>query len=555
MTLDRSADNVHEDDSHPDVNMHHLAPRTLPLLLTLMLPWSAAAEPFHWTDDGRIAAALDAGGIDETEALWLDFLRHFEPDELPLAYRGEQRPGLSCGTGLVLALNRAWETFSPAQQARMAPRVRPMATVTPPPPDTMEDDTCWGAYGEHRVAGEHFVVEWDGNTVSEAVAENFLAALEHSWEVEVEELGWRAPDGSDDYLMLTFISDDDWGGAYTTVDMCNGELLPYIVASSGSFAGGTWYQDMACHEFNHAMQFGYSYAHEFWWWEATATYIEDDVYPTHEGWSPYISGYTQNPWMAMNANSDYDYDRFMHMYGMAIFGFYLDQHVGGEDIVRQTWAATEGSYQQYSTTLEDLSEELGFDWDEAYEGFMIANTVMDYDDRQYYPNLDIERTVGSLPSDGESSENAPESLGQNYLRFNTNEASDDEPDLWLEFEGDEDGDWIVLLVGTEDDEVIEVVRLELEDGEGEGRLAAFGAFDRAYLVVSPTKFSTSAFDYSWTAEAVAPEPEADDDDDDGDDDKQLLAGEGCECSQATPSTSTGVLVATFLALLAVIRRR
>ena len=536
--------------------MHRLAALGPLLLLTLLLASTASAGPTYWTDGGRIAAALHAGEIDETDALWLGFLTHFEPEQLPLAFRGEERPGWHCATGLVMALERSWDAFTPEQKARMAPRVRPLADVIPPPPETLEDNTCWGQYGDHRVMGDHFAVEWNGDTVSEAVAENFLEALETSWEVEVEELGWREPEGSDEYLMFTFIDDSDWGGAYTTVDMCNGDLLPYIVASSASFQGGTWYQDMAAHEFNHSMQFGYSFAHEFWWWEATATYIEDDVYPTHESWSPYISGYTQNPWMAMNTNSDTDYDRFMHMYGMAIFAFYLDQHVGGEDIVRQTWAATEGSHDQYTTTLEDLSEELEYDWDEAYQGFMVVNTVMDYDDRGYYPPLDIERTVGALPTDGDASAGTtPESHGQNYIRFDTDEALDDEPDLWIEFEGDEDGQWIVVLVGTEDDEVVEVVSLDVEDGEGAGRLEDFGDFDRAYMVVSPTRRSQSAFEYSWTAETIEALPEEDDDDDEGDDDTVLHPGESCQCSQVSPRPLAGALAPVTLASLLLVRRR
>ncbi len=532
-------------------------------LLALLVPWSAsAAGSTFWTDGGRIAAALDAGEIDGTEALWLGYLTHFEPERLPDSFRGEPRPGWHCATGLVMALESSWDSFTPAQQSQMAPRVRPLAAVTPPPPpppETLEDDTCWGQYGEHRVMGDHFVVEWDGNTVNVGTAESFLESLEYSWEKEVEELGWRAPNGSDDYLMLTFISDSEWGGAYTTVDMCNGDLLPYIVASSSSFSDPIWAQDMAAHEFNHAIQFGYSFAHEFWWWEATATYIEDDVFPEHESWAPYIYGFSQNPWMAMNTNSDTDYDRFMHMYGMAIFAFYLDQHVGGEDIVRQTWAATEGSHEQYTTTLEDLAEELEFDWDEAYQGFMVANTVMDYDDREHYPPLDIERTVGSLPTDGEASAGTtPESYGQNYIRFDTDEAEDDEPDLWIEFEGDEDGEWVVVLVGSEDDEVVEVVSLELEDGAGEGRLEGFGDFDRAYMVVSPTRRSLSAFDYSWTAETVEALPQQDDDDDDDgddDDDMTLRPGEGCQCTQSSPRPLAGLLPAAVLGCLLLLRRR
>jgi len=64
--------------------------------------------------------------------------------------------------------------------------------------------------------------------------------------------------------------------------------MPYSVAGRGSFYGGSWFMDMAAHEFNHASQFAYGFGHQFWFWEATATYVEEFVYPTHDGWAPYV---------------------------------------------------------------------------------------------------------------------------------------------------------------------------------------------------------------------------------------------------------------------------
>src|SRR5690606_6033744 len=114
-----------------------------------------------------------------------------------------------------------------------------------------------------------------------------------------EELGWREPAGMSGYRLLVYVSEQNYGGAYTTVESCGGLYMPYIVAGRGSFYGGSWFMDMAAHEFNHASQFAYGFGHQFWFWEATATYVEEFVYPTHDGWAPYVEGYTANPQISM----------------------------------------------------------------------------------------------------------------------------------------------------------------------------------------------------------------------------------------------------------------
>ena len=543
------------------------------LLVALVfgLASSAKAAPQYAVDGGRIAADLDAGVIDEMGALWLSYQLQFEPDSLPARYHEGTAEGWSCGTGLVMDIKDNWARFTPEQRARMTAHLAPWkddlldpsTEMEPPTGDRPPDDTCFGQYGENRVLGDHFSVEWDGNTVSEATAQSFLSALEYSWDVEVDELGWLEPEGSDNWLMMAYIAEGNYGGAYTTVDMCNNHEVPYIVAYEGSFFGGTWYQDMACHEFNHSMQFNYGYTHEFWWWEATATYIEEDVYPFHNSWAPYVSGYSDNPWMAMATSSQQEQASFNHMYGMSILGFYLDEYVGGDDFIRQTWEESSSYGGYYSLSIPTLMEDMGLDWREIYAGFIATNTVMEYHDQDSIPGVDIEERVNDddLPASGQSSSSTePETLGQNYIRIDGDAASNSNPDLLVNFNGGggDTADWIALLVGTEDDEVVEVVDIELdEDANGDGRMEDFGRFDHVWLVVSPMGYAANGEDYEWEADAVPAMGSGDDDDDDDDDtgldDDDDGGGGGCQCQSSNPLAAGGML--PLLALMALLIRR
>ena len=84
--------------------------------------------------------------------------------------------------------------------------------------------------GINRIVTEHFSVEWDGSAISESKAQSFADALEHSWEVEFEELGWRKPNRSGQWLTLAYVSGGNYAGAVTTVEYCGGDYVPYIVA-------------------------------------------------------------------------------------------------------------------------------------------------------------------------------------------------------------------------------------------------------------------------------------------------------------------------------------
>ncbi len=538
--------------------------RVLAILVLLCVSASAHARP------GGVGTP-DAGHIDE---LWRSYLQHFESDDPPEV--GPWR----CSTMLVQQLREQWVHFTPAQRAQMTAHIAPWKAdllespaVQIAPPETRDrEDTCWGQRKANRVTGTHFVVEWDSEDVTEQMALDFLDALETSWDVEVSVLGWQAPPLTDEYFIGAYIEDPGPSGGYCSIDDCGNEWMPYIVAGISSF-DSSWYKGMASHEFNHAMQFGYGRAMNRYWWEASAMYIEPFVFPEEDDWIDYILGYTYYPHLSLSAwDNDHDDPRFAHGYGMVILAMYMDEYVGGPDLVRQTWEESQAYVEDYGLSLQLLAPVLGYDWDVAYRGFMATNTVMDYADGEAFPPVTLEAVADAFPASGAASAGTwPQTQGQNYIQLDTTSLSEKRSDLRLSFRGASHGDWAVLVVGTVGDEVQIVYTMDLDTGVGEQLLEDAGQYERVFLVASPTDDAGDGLHYEWSAEALV-EPEAGDDDDSasgddddsssGDDDdttqpadddsSEVDDGAGCACSQA-PRRAPLVLVCVLVWVVA--RRR
>lgn len=469
----------------------------------------------------------------------------------------------TCVTPLVAELRARADELTPAQRAwatqalmpwksDLNARVAPLR-ATPPPPGAMPTEPCF-SIGENRVTSAHFAVEWDGSTITESVAQGFLDSLEEGYTVQVDELGWREPSQVDDYLVLAYVQSGGSMGAYTTVEECGNGFVPYIVAYSGSFSSRSWAETMAVHELNHALQFSYGFAWEFWWWEATATYIEGQVYPTSDWWAYYVDGYSQNPQLAMNASDQNDQDIFWHMYGMAIWANYMSEYLGGPDAVLATWENAVGAGGYYTFGMRDAFDASGLDLDTAYADFVVRNTVMDYDDQDAIPPVDEVAEVDELPaSDDVSGNNRPQGYGQSYLRF---EAGAGEGDLVVAFDGDPNGQWSVQLVEVSRTEVLRVVTGDIVDGVGTLTMPDFGGED-VMLVASPLRATDDKFAFAWSADLVAPEvldtaedtgaPLA------GDDDTAGEQPSGCGCASTGDVGGLGLGMLLSVATLA--RRR
>jgi hypothetical protein len=282
--------------------------------------------------------------------------------------------------------------------------------------------------------------------------------------------------------------------------------MPYIVAYAGSFSASSgWYKTMAAHEFNHATQFYYGYGQEFYYWEATASWLEEYVYPSQNDWASSIYyGYSQQPHISMNASDQNDNDVFWHMYSMAVWNFYLDEHVGGHDLIQEIWENTPRN-RQYNYWMPDAIEDAGLDFAEVYTGFLATVAVMDFSEERYFSPPD---TADSLPASGAGDRDLPQSLGQSFIRIEDGAAEDGET-VKVTFDGEDGVEWFAVIARGSENNLDTYTTIELdEDGAGTGTIEASDGQD-LYLIVSPMDdavgsdyrwSSAPGFDYEWSAE-------------------------------------------------------
>lgn len=420
----------------------------------------------------------------------------------------------ACHTGLVQAIEQRFGELTPAQQSRVRRALDPSpANGQLPPP---EGAYCVTQNKPARYESEHFIIEYDA-VVSSEDARKFATALEDGLQALVVEQGWRLPDGMDDYKLTAVINAGASGGAYTTTRQCNGIFMPYIVTGRDAFLTD-WYIGMAAHELKHAIQYAYSDAHEFWFWEASATWSEEWSNPELDSWSEYVKGFTDQPWIAMHASSQQNQAVFAHMYGMANWLFYLDHHVGGREIVQDIWAYSDEVSGMYSLSQRDSLEALGWDFLRVYRGFMAANTVVDYDNPESFPRVGAQMVIDALPADGGSQgRTLPQGYGQNYVRFDV--TPDGPSTLDVEVVGHGGVPWAAVLVGGRFGRVEEMVPVDFDDdGVGTASLPDFGRYEEVWLAVSPIAQQETGFAWEFTADAspyVAPETVGGDLDGDG----------------------------------------
>lgn len=464
----------------------------LPLAL-LLFHAPSFASPFPPAADPADASFVRTNLLDR-------FQQAFPLDGGPAAAEAPR-----CLTPLVAELKANWHLFTPEEKRRMTSILTPwkddlLAPIPESPSYATSTFSCLGQQGAYQLRDEHFSVEWNETSLNDEAAE-FLDSLDYAWTVEIDTQGWTPPTGYEDYPILAFVEDEDsYAGAYTSVEYCRSVgYVPYIVAYSGSFHYGTWHEDMAAHEFNHASQFSTAWGPEMWWWEATATYWEENVYPSHNSWDEYITGYTRYPWLGMNSTDDNDYELFYHMYGMAIMGFLLDNHFGGPDLVRDTWLHAGRSSADYGElTLERMLTGMDYEWTDVLYTFMAAATVMDFDEYRSFPDVQIEDTIRELPATGAPSRSShePQSLGQNFFRFDGSLGDAGLP-LQVSFDGDDGPEWHALLVAVSDHSVLEIVPIATDSsGVGTGSIEFQG--DDLYLVVSPQDPDATGNSYNWT---------------------------------------------------------
>ena len=129
----------------------------------------------------------------------------------------------------------------------------------------------------------------------------------------------------------------------------------------------------AAHEFFHAIQFSYNCFERFWLMEATAVWSEDEIYNNINDHYRYMTAWFQNS----SRNID---DESNHMYGSFILFQYIDEHLGGSDMIKAIWEQSRAR----ANSINDISfvsidaalSSIGSNVNTALNSMRIANRIM-----------------------------------------------------------------------------------------------------------------------------------------------------------------------------------
>ncbi len=267
-------------------------------------------------------------------------------------------------------------------------------------------------------------VDVNGNGVPDYV-EEVSRAMEYIWETEIDRFGWAAPPPDEGFggndLYDIYLSDIYGDGTAGYVDGGYGAAVigdhphtaavetrasySYMVldndyAEQGSYnADADEYtaiitpletlQSAAAHEFLHSIQFGYDGEEPAeWLWEATATWIQDEVYgDINDGNDMLVAVYKSPDSCFIAYGGDERAEDEGHWYGMWIFIRYLSENYEHK-IVRSLWEYAR-DYDGFAI-LDMALADVGTTFDEVYRNFALALLIQDFEEWESYPLVRLE---------------------------------------------------------------------------------------------------------------------------------------------------------------------
>ena len=253
-------------------------------------------------------------------------------------------------TTTLLALSRSLPDLGPVQRHR-AEELLARPTDSPDP-----DGSAYTVPEHTPFCSVHFCIHYvtstaDAPSLTDANAngvpdyvEQVGAVGEEVYAVEDGVLGWKPPkpDGTlggdsrtDVYLVQ--LSGRLFGYSAPDLKQKGHSRYAYLVVdndySPAEFPGTTAINDLDvtfAHEYNHVLQFGYDVNQDLWFYEATAVWMEDHVYPNSNDYLRYIHRWVSRSKVPITTGSS------IKIYGSAVWNHWLAGNYGNE-IVRTAW--------------------------------------------------------------------------------------------------------------------------------------------------------------------------------------------------------------------------
>ena len=149
----------------------------------------------------------------------------------------------------------------------------------------------------------------------------------------------------------------------------------------------------AAHEYFHAIQFGYDGWEKPWLLEASAIWMEEEIYDEINDCYQYMKDWFKYPHKSLDESG-------FHWYGSFIFFEYIEQHMGGSDTIREIMEASvqsnskekDGSHLAINQALKLNNHS----FQKALNGMSVANQIMSSFESKNYSYEEAE----SYPVDG-----------------------------------------------------------------------------------------------------------------------------------------------------------
>lgn len=445
---------------------------------------------------------------------------------------------------------------------------KPRAVV---PREATETRQLRDSFGDfpNLVTSAHFALKWgSASDLSVEDGSKMLDALEASYAVQVEEMAHRTPTGADSFLLNVYVGSSGDGApsafaaAYVDVD---DEGFEYIVVSPETIesyrpGGDSSYPDaVLAHEFYHVLQVSsgaYFGDDVYWYWEATADWIAEEVFPGNVNNDALAPGYLMYPHVSLTFADFADEGTLLelHHYGAQVFARYLSDVVADSSLIRDSWV-NGGPLDDPLEVLDGLLAARGASITEVFGEFAARAAVLDLPHQEmlalwvdsfipFYPGEDfrVADTAALLRLGGLVE--PPAATLPERLAFNAIEIPPVAGPVFVSFEGAATGtrgstaDFRVTLVRQEGGR-LQYDALALEGLRGELRADFSGQEEQAFLVVAAVpqeSRSGEVFPYQYRVSQGL----------------TAFTGGGCATS---PGSSGGLGGLLLLAGLAWLRRR
>lgn len=345
------------------------------------------------------------------------------------------------GTALFLEAVRDWDRLSAETKQRINDYIRPVDQPAASPSFDLSTQASNGPIrdlGDCRLPSSydtiHFRIHYttedasmcrvfditdaDGDLVPDYV-ESLGQYLEHAWTQVVDTMGYTPPtlDSSGHYNVHIVVLYTASGIAYPEpFGMAIDNDLPWVGADPVRL------KVVAAHEFFHASQWSYITFDGInwffqdtlkWWMEATAQWAQHEVLPNDISYDDDLDEYLKAPWLTMPRAAGV-VDPGLAAYGSFIFGTYLEEKIGPQAIVRETWQTYQTNFGGGGSVIPAINNTLqahGTSLPLEFPAFMEANYFLNYQarisfqgelggDLQGRPRRIIEQPTESSPAQG-----------------------------------------------------------------------------------------------------------------------------------------------------------